>query len=322
MNQDIITTYRLSKSYELSKGIFSKRSFIQAVNDVSIRIRKGEICGVVGESGCGKSTLGRLLLRLEEPTSGKVFFNGEDISTFSNTSLRAFRRKTQIIFQDPYASLNPRQPVGNAIEEGLLIHNIGTPVERKELVDEISEIVGLSKEQLQLYPHELSGGQRQRVCIARALILRPEFVVCDEPLSALDVSIQAQIINLLLDLQERYQLTYLFISHDLSIVRHLADRIMVMYLGYVVEEAPKEELFSNPLHPYTQVLLSSIPVHHPSLRKGVKFVSKELLRHGEIEPSRGCVFEPRCPIKQQRCKKDIPEPREVFPYHYVRCIAI
>lgn len=322
MKINLITTRRLSKEYEISKGIFSrKRTFIRAVNDVDISIRKGEIYGVVGESGCGKSTLGRLLLRLEEPTSGEIFFKGENISRLSSKALKAFRRKSQIIFQDPYSSLNPRQPVGNAIEEGLIIHGIGSHRERKQLVEEIAEIVGLSKDHLKLYPHELSGGQRQRVCIARALVLQPEFVVCDEPLSALDVSIQAQIINLLLDLQERYELTYLFISHDLSIVRHLADRVVVMYLGYIVEEAFKEDLFSNPLHPYTQELLRSIPVHHPSLRRKDKPIIKEPLLNDKCGQVKGCMFEPRCPLRRKECRISVPEFREIYPGHFLRCLS-
>lgn len=321
MRSELIVTEKLSKSYELSKGIFSgKKTVIPAVTDVNLRISQGEVCGVVGESGCGKSTLGRLVLKLEEPSSGKVFFKGEDVARLSGQALKSFRKKAQIIFQDPYASLNPRQPVGSAIEEGLIVHGIGSGRERKERVREIAGVVGLGKEHLALYPHELSGGQRQRVCIARVLVLQPEFIVCDEPLSALDVSIQAQIINLLVDLQERYGLTYLFISHDLSVIRHLADRIVVMYLGYVVEEAPKEELFSHPLHPYTRTLLESVPVHHPALRKRRKADTGEMLRPASEDQDTGCLFEPRCAIRQDRCKKEIPLFKEVMPGHYVRCL--
>ncbi|MEJ5301082.1 MAG: oligopeptide/dipeptide ABC transporter ATP-binding protein [Thermodesulforhabdaceae bacterium] len=322
MSDIVITTEGLSKLYEFSKGIFSrKKAVIQAVSDVNLRIKMGEICGVVGESGCGKSTLGRLLVALEHPTSGRALFRDEDISRLSGKALKAFRKRVQIIFQDPSASLNPRQPVGTAIEEGLVIHNLGSRRERREQVRAMAEVVGLSYDQLKLYPHELSGGQRQRVCIARAIILRPEFLICDEPLSALDVSIQAQIINLLLDLQERYNLTYLFISHDLSVVRHLADRIVVMYMGYVVEEAPKEELFSHPIHPYTQLLLRSIPVSHPAFRENFRYDPAEFLRpSSENQNIAGCPFEPRCPVRQKICRENVPSLREISPYHYVRCV--
>lgn len=322
MDSQLITAHRLSKKYEFSRSIFSrKKTLIYAVSDVTLSIKRGEICGVVGESGCGKSTLGRLLLRLEEPTSGTVFFKGEDIRTFKDNLLNSFRRRAQIIFQDPYSSLNPRQPVGSAIEEGLIIHNIGSKSDRKKLVEETAEIVGLRKEYLRLYPHELSGGQRQRVCIARALVLQPEFVVCDEPLSALDVSIQAQIINLLLDLQEHYQLTYMFISHDLSVIKHLADRVVVMYLGYIVEEAPKDELFFNPLHPYTQELIKAVPVHHPSLRKKPISITKEFLQFPLQEVIKGCPFEPRCTFKREECQTMTPDLVEVSKGHFLRCFG-
>ena len=323
MTLEIIRTEGLSKSYEFSKGVFSRRkAVINAVSDVNLIIKEGEICGVVGESGCGKSTLGRLLVGLEKPTSGKILFRGEDVAALSGKALKDFRRKAQIIFQDPSSSLNPRQPVGSAIEEGLVIHRMGSKSERRERVRAIAEIVGLSPDQLKLYPHELSGGQRQRVCIARAIILKPEFLICDEPLSALDVSIQAQIINLLLDLQERYGLTYVFISHDLSVVHHLADRVVVMYMGHVVEEAKKEELFSHPLHPYTKLLLGSIPASHPSLRKNFKYTAGEFLRPYGDQQVAGCIFEPRCPIRQKKCQTEMPPLREVLPSHYVRCTLI
>lgn len=322
VSSEIIAAEKLSKNYELSKGLFfGKKTTIRAVTDVYLRISEGEVCGVVGESGCGKSTLGRLVLKLEEPSGGKILFRGEDLGKLSGQALKSFRKKAQIIFQDPYASLNPRQPVGSAIEEGLIVHNLGSRKERKDRVRKIAEVVGLGKEHLALYPHELSGGQRQRVCIARSLILQPEFIVCDEPLSALDVSIQAQIINLLVDLQESYGLTYLFISHDLSVIRHLADKIVVMYLGQIVEESPKKELFDHPLHPYTKTLLESIPVHHPALRKRRRTGVGELLRPiGQGHLDTGCIFEPRCTVRQERCKHEMPLFKEVSPGHYVRCL--
>jgi oligopeptide transport system ATP-binding protein len=292
---------------------------IQAVDKISFEIRKGETLGLVGESGCGKSTAGRTILQLYRPTSGKVYFKDEDLTTVQGDQLRRIRRDMQIIFQDPYASLNPRMTVGNIIAEPLEVHRIGSARERKERVRELLRLVGLNPYFINRYPHEFSGGQRQRIGVARALALQPEFIVCDEPISALDVSIQAQVVNLLEELQEKFGLTYLFIAHDLSMVRHISDRTAVMYLGKIVELADRDELYNNPLHPYTQALLSAVPIPDP-----IKERKRErIILTGDVpspaNPPSACRFHTRCPLAVDVCSQIEPEWREVVHDHWVAC---
>ena len=292
---ELIRLVNLKKHFPVRKGILRKvKAHVKAVDGVSFSIGEKETIGLVGESGCGKTTAGRTILKLLEPTDGRIEYRQQDITQLNSNQMRPLRRKLQIIFQDPYASLNPRMTVGKIIREGLDIHNIGEKKERDAMVAEVLERVGLPRNILDRYPHEFSGGQRQRVGIARALILNPEFIVCDEAISALDVSIQAQIINLLADLKEEYGIAYLFIAHDLSVVEHISDRVAVMYLGKIVELAETKELFSNPLHPYTRALLSSVPKPDPTLER------KRIVLEGDvpspIAPPSGCSFHPRCPL--------------------------
>jgi oligopeptide/dipeptide ABC transporter ATP-binding protein len=298
----------------------STAAVVKAVDGVTFSIARGETFGLVGESGCGKSTTGRSILRLTEPTAGSVTFDGLDILGLSPRRLRAARRQMQIIFQDPYSSLNPRMTVGDIIEEPLIIHRLGIPSARRDRVADLLRLVGLSVDHVGRYPHEFSGGQRQRIGIARAIALDPKLIVCDEPVSALDVSVQAQIVNLLQDLQERLGLTYLFISHGLAVVRHIADRVAIMYAGKLIEVAASEEIFSNPLHPYTKLLLASIP--NPDL--GGK--REKSVTGGEMKPSladsRGCSFVSRCPLAKAICSESAPDLQEVSPGHFVSCFAI
>jgi oligopeptide/dipeptide ABC transporter ATP-binding protein len=292
---ELIRLVNLKKHFPVRKGILRKvKAHVKAVDGVSFSIGEKETIGLVGESGCGKTTAGRTILKLLEPTDGLIEYRGHNITRLNSDQMRPLRKKLQIIFQDPYASLNPRMTVGRIIREGLDIHKIGEKNERDAMVAEVLERVGLPRNILDRYPHEFSGGQRQRVGIARALILKPEFIVCDEAISALDVSIQAQIINLLADLKEEYGIAYLFIAHDLSVVEHISDRVAVMYLGKIVELAETKELFSNPLHPYTRALLSSVPKPDPTLER------KRIVLEGDvpspIAPPSGCSFHPRCPL--------------------------
>ena len=291
---------------------------LHAVDNVSFSINEGETLGIVGESGCGKSTLGRAILRLHEPTSGSVIYDGMDITTFKNEEMRQMRKHMQIIFQDPYASLNPRFTVSQIIEEPLKLHKLyKSEKERKERVEKLMEYVGLSKQTYNLYPHEFDGGRRQRVVIARALSVNPKFIVCDEPVSALDVSVQAQILNLLMDLQEKLGLTYIFISHDLLVVKHISTDVGVMYLGQLIEKAPKKEIFKKPLHPYTIALLSAIPTTN------IKRNKKKIILKGEIgspiNPKPACRFSLRCPFAMERCMKEDPRLEEVEDNHFVAC---
>src|SRR5947208_2846459 len=292
---------------------------VKAVDGVTLDIYPGETLGLVGESGCGKSTLGRAILRLTEPTSGQVFFRGQDLAHLSNAYMRSQRRYLQIIFQDPYASLNPRMTVSQIIGEPIETFRLARGSEKKRRVQDLMETVGLSARFLKRYPHEFSGGQRQRIGIARALAVEPDFIVADEPISALDVSIQAQIMNLLEDLQQQFGLTYLFIAHDLSVVRHISDRVGVMYLGKMMELADRNELYENPLHPYTKALLSAVPVPDPNVEKQ----RERIILTGDVpsplRPPSGCVFHTRCPIAIDVCKEVIPDWREVQPNHWVAC---
>ncbi|HYA14310.1 MAG TPA: oligopeptide/dipeptide ABC transporter ATP-binding protein [Syntrophales bacterium] len=319
MKLTLIDIRELKKYFTVKAGFLSgNQNITKAVDGVSLRIFKGETLGLVGESGCGKSTLGRLILRLEEPTEGQIFFEEENIFNFSGVHLKDYRKKVQIIFQDPYASLNPRRTAGNTIGEPLLVNKI--KFDKKEREDEIArmmDIVGLTREQKDRYPHEFSGGQRQRIGIARALVLRPKLIVADEPVSALDVSIQAQILNLLKELQKEFSLTYLFISHDLSVVRHISDRIAVMHFGRIVELAKNRELYENPLHPYTMELLSAVPIPDPKRKKQRPMQNVEIA--GTMDTTKGCPFHPRCPVKVEMCYEDEPELKDRGDDHFVAC---
>jgi oligopeptide transport system ATP-binding protein len=320
-NNALINVEHLTKYFPITRGLIVQRQVgaVQAVDDVTFAIKEGETLGLVGESGCGKSTTGRTILQLYEPTDGKVYYRGQDLTEVKSGEMRKFRRNMQIIFQDPYASLNPRMTVGRIIAEPLEVHNIGTRKERVERVRELLHLVGMNPYFINRYPHEFSGGQRQRIGVARALALNPEFIVCDEPISALDVSIQAQVVNLLEELQEKFSLTYLFIAHDLSMVRHISDRTAVMYLGKIVELADRDELYSNPLHPYTQALLSAVPVPNPRREK----THQRMILKGDVpspvNPPSGCRFHPRCPLAEAICEQEEPEWREVAPGHWVAC---
>ena len=314
----LLETKDLSKYFTAKKGLLNRQpSQVKAVDHVSLTVNKGETLGLVGESGCGKSTLGRTILRLIPATEGQVLYNGEDILTYDKKKMWEMRRKLQIIFQDPYSSLNPRMTVYDLISAPLEVYKIGTKAERRELVEEILQEVGLDKQYLNRFPHEFSGGQRQRIGIARALILNPEFVVCDEAVSALDVSVRAQVLNLMRNMQQKKNLTYLFISHDLSVVRHISDRIAVMYLGSVAEVAEKAQLYSNPMHPYTKALLSAIPL--PDVKKKRQRIILEGDVPSAYNPPSGCKFHTRCPYATDRCKQEIPVLRQMEKGHQVAC---
>lgn len=312
MSENILEVNHLKKYFKTPHGL------LHAVDDVSFTIEAGKTLGVVGESGCGKSTLGRVILRLLEATDGEVIFNGEDVLKYSKRQMRLMRKEMQLIFQDPYESINPRMSIGELISEPLIVNNICSRKELDGRVRELMDTVGLASRLINSYPHELDGGRRQRIGIARALSVNPKFIVCDEPVSALDVSIQAQILNLMQDLQQERGFTYMFISHNLSVVKHISDDIVVMYLGQMVEKCPKIELFRNPIHPYTKALLEAIPIPKMSSRN----VRREILQ-GEIkspiDPKQECRFAGRCKFASERCHCEVPELREVSPNHFVAC---
>lgn len=314
----LIETRDVRKVFSVRGGILTRRrGVVRAVDGVSLLIRQGETLALVGESGCGKSTFGRLMVRLDSPTTGKILFAGEDIQAYAGASLKNYRRQVQLIFQDPYASLNPRRSAGDIIEEPLLVHGSASKKDRRQSVSDLMMTVGLSEEQMHRYPHEFSGGQRQRIGIARAIALRPKLIVADEPVSALDVSIQAQILNLLKDLQAQFGLTYLFITHDLSVVHHVSDRVAVMYLGKIVELADNDDLFEHPLHPYTQALLSAVPVAGP------RRVMDRIILTGDVpsplNPPSGCAFHPRCPRRFDPCDRIEPLLEGQGPSRKVAC---
>jgi len=323
-SEDIILEVKNLKMYfPVGSGFLSRKpvGYVKAVDDVSFTVKRGETLGLVGESGCGKTTTGRCILQLYKPTAGQVIFDGQDLTSMNTKTMRGMRREMQVIFQDPYSSLNPRMTAGNIIGEPLIVHGlVANKTEYRDKVADLLTNVGLNPYMADRFPHEFSGGQRQRIGVARALSVSPKFIVADEPVSALDVSIQAQIINLLEDLQEQFNLTYLFIAHDLSVVRHISDRVGVMYLGHMVEMAERNEIYVNPIHPYTKALLSAVPIPDPVLDAQ----RERVLLTGEVpsplNPPSGCVFHPRCPVANDTCSQILPNLREVETNHYSACI--
>lgn len=317
----LLSVRNLVKHFPITRGIIFQKQIgaVHAVDDISFDIHQGETLGLVGESGCGKSTTGRTILQLYRPTSGQVVFDGIDLVALKGNELRKMRRRMQMIFQDPYASLNPRMTVGEIIGEPLLIHSVAKGKAIQERVEQLLELVGLNPAFSNRYPHEFSGGQRQRIGVARALALQPDLIVCDEPISALDVSIQAQVVNLLEDLQHQFGLTYLFIAHDLSMVRHISDRIAVMYLGVLVELADRNELYNHPLHPYTQALLSAVPIPDPFVEERRRRIILEGDVPSPVNPPSGCRFRTRCKYAKEQCSEVKPEWRELQPGHFVAC---
>jgi oligopeptide transport system ATP-binding protein len=320
-NNDVLLRVEdLQMHFPIYRGVFQRKvGAVRAVDGVTFDVKRGETLGLVGESGCGKSTTGRTILQLYKPTDGNVYFEGSNLLKLKHEEMRLMRRKMQMIFQDPYASLNPRMTVGQLVGEPLMVHNVATGTEIKERVDHLLEIVGLNPAFESRYPHEFSGGQRQRIGVARALALQPSFIICDEPISALDVSIQAQVVNLLEELQEQFNLTYLFIAHDLSMVKHISDRVAVMYLGVFMELADRDDLYANPLHPYTQALLSAVPIPDPI----ADAKRQRTILEGDVpspaNPPSGCRFRTRCPIAEAQCAESRPEFREIKPGHFVAC---
>ncbi len=316
---NLLEVRSLRKYFPIRGGIFSRVvANVKAVEDVSFNVKRGEVVGLVGESGSGKTTVGRSILRLIEPSSGEVLFDGVDVTQLSKGTMREYRKRMQIIFQDPFASLNPRMSVGDIIGEAMTIHNLARGKEREQRVAELLDKVGLSPNHMRRYPHEFSGGQRQRIGIARALAVDPEFIVADEPVSALDVSIQAQVVNLLQDLKEELGLTLLFIAHDLGVVEYISDHVIVMYLGRIMEIAPSKELYANPIHPYTEALLSAVPIPDPTIKRERVILQGDI--PSPINPPSGCVFRTRCPIATKECAEVVPPLVEVSPGHFKACI--
>jgi oligopeptide transport system ATP-binding protein len=319
-NETLLHVEDLKMHFPIYRGVFQRQvGAVRAVDGVSFDVKRGETLGLVGESGCGKSTTGRTILQLYKPTAGRVSFGGTDLLTLKGEQMRQMRRKMQMIFQDPYASLNPRMTVAQLVGEPLMVHNVASGAEINERVEHLLELVNLNPAFASRYPHEFSGGQRQRIGVARALALQPSFIICDEPISALDVSIQAQVVNLLEELQEQFNLTYLFIAHDLSMVKHISDRVAVMYLGVIVELASRDELYAKPLHPYTQALLSAVPIPDPV----ADAKRKRTILVGDVpspaNPPSGCRFRTRCPIAEAVCAESRPDFREIRPGHFVAC---
>ncbi len=321
LGDNLISVEGLKMYFPVTAGFLIQRhvSDNKAVDGITFDIKRGETMGLVGESGCGKSTTGRAILQLYKPTEGKVRWEGEDLVPLTGSQLRRFRRRMQMIFQDPYASLNPRMSIGDVIGEPLVIHGMGNSAERRERVAELMRVCGLNPFYASRFPHEFSGGQRQRIGIARSLAVSPDFIVADEPVSALDVSIQAQIINLMEELQEQFGLTYLFIAHDLAVVRHISDRVGVMYLGKMMELADRTTIYDNPLHPYTKALLSAVPIPDPALERKRERIILAGDVPSSLRPPRGCVFHTRCPIAIDECREEVPEWREIEPRHWVAC---
>jgi oligopeptide transport system ATP-binding protein len=317
----LVEIRNLKKHFPITHGILIQRQVgaVKAVDGISLDIQRGETLGLVGESGCGKTTMGRTLLQLYRPTEGQVVFDGNDLAAINDRELRSLRGRMQMIFQDPYASLNSRWTISRIIGEPLRVHKLAEGKAMQERIEELLGLVQLDPMYLNRYPHEFSGGQRQRIGIARALASNPDFIVCDEPISALDVSIQAQVVNLLEDLQEKFNLTYLFIAHDLSMVRHICDRVAMMYLGMIVELAERDELYSNPLHPYSQALMSAVPIPDPRTTRARKRIILEGDPPSPSDPPTGCRFHPRCELAKEHCRTEIPALREVTPKHFVAC---
>lgn len=318
MTKPLLEVKGLKKYFPIKQGVLGRTAgYVKAVNDVSFYVNEGETLGIVGESGCGKSTTGRTLVRLLEPTEGSIYFDGKDLTSLSANEMRKVRRDIQMVFQDPYASLNPRHTIERILGEPLLVHGVKDPAERRKKVHEFLHVVGLNAYHAKRYPHQFSGGQRQRIGIARALMTNPKLIIADEPVSALDVSIQAQVLNLMQDLQKKFNLTYIFIAHDLGVVRHISDRIGVMYLGKMVEVSESDELHHNPLHPYTQALLSAVPIPDPDFQKEEKVLEGDM--PSPANPPSGCAFHTRCPFKMDICMKKEPVLQEVEKGHSVAC---